>query len=105
MLATGIANAPDTRKGDFSADKDLKKQLAALVALWGNATVHFASTIHNGQDPNIERLGKMIANGKLLSQDAMVPTVEELKADIIRVLYALLIPMAWRLSHDDINPV
>jgi len=83
----------------------LSTNVETVVKLWKEGLEAYTKDIFSGDDDNLYKLRRIIENGKLMDPYVDTPTLLELSASLDKVLYGLLIPTAWSISQDDINPL
>lgn len=101
-LAKDLASTDDN-KDELQTQNELSSRLAVIVKIWRESIVNYAATIFGGEERNLDLLGRVIANGKMIAEDTEVVDIISHSEAIERSLYALLIPMAWKVSGQDIN--
>ncbi|KAM0425904.1 hypothetical protein ACHAPT_008842 [Fusarium lateritium] len=107
MVKGGIGLTKDlTAKKEpaLATQNKVESALEDVVGIWKDTIVEFATQLFNGETENVERLGRMIANGVMVSEHTDIPNVSELKAVLKKSIFAQLIPLAWKASQRDINP-
>ncbi|KAL5340419.1 hypothetical protein BJX70DRAFT_360948 [Aspergillus crustosus] len=104
MTYQGITLAKDlVNDNPLSIQNALSEQLSALVISWRQTNRDYAKQLFNGSSSSVDRLGKIIANGKMVGPDSP-PDVEDVVTAFKKSLYALLVPQAWRISEQKLNP-
>lgn len=108
MVNGGLTLAKDLATSDsksLGTQNEVSTRLNLIIGVWKQSFVDFATKIFDGSEDSVTRLGKVIANGKMISSTTTVPTVTELKNSLNRAIYALLIPITWSVSDQDLNPL
>lgn len=108
MVKTSLTMAKDLtgqREPALATQSEVSKQVTDIVELWKDTIVQFAEKLYDGEDENVQRLGRIISGGKMMSDETVIPTVTELRKSVSRSLYSQLIPISWKLSQQDINPL
>lgn len=108
MVKASLTMAKDLtgqREPALATQSEVSKQITDIVELWKDTIVQFAEKLYDGQDENVQRLGRIISGGKMMSDETVIPTVTELRNSVSRSLYSQLIPISWKLSQQDINPL
>ncbi|KAL4867215.1 hypothetical protein BDV12DRAFT_198425 [Aspergillus spectabilis] len=105
MTYQGITLAKDLiGSGDpLDTQNLLEEQLGWMVSTWKEANRQYAEQLFNGSNTSIERLGNIIADGKVIGPDSP-PPASIVEQEFKKALYALLIPLAWRVSEQKLNP-
>ncbi|KAM0329547.1 hypothetical protein ACHAQA_004856 [Verticillium albo-atrum] len=107
MTQGGITLAKDLTSSEaptLETQNEVSEKLKIIINIWKDSIVQYAGKIFGGDDENIGKLGKIIANGKMIATNTDIPSVTELRETLERSIYAILIPMAWRLSDRGISP-
>ncbi|KAL2204874.1 hypothetical protein CC79DRAFT_922150 [Sarocladium strictum] len=107
LVSNGITLAKDlttAEESQLGSQNQVSERLRDIVLIWQNSVVKLAEKIFSGSDEDMETLGKVIANGKMVASTTDIPTVEELRHQLERSIYAALIPVAWEISEQDISP-
>ncbi|KAI8712251.1 hypothetical protein NCS52_01322800 [Fusarium sp. LHS14.1] len=107
MVKESLTMAKDLtgqREPALATQSEVSKQVTDIVELWKDTIVQFAEKLYNCEDENVQRLGRIISGGKMMSDETVIPTVTELRDSVSRSLYSQLIPISWKLSQQDINP-
>jgi hypothetical protein len=108
LVSNGITLAKDlttAEESQLGSQNQVTERLRDIVLIWQNSVVKLAEKIFSGSDEDMETLGKVIANGKMVASTTDIPTVEELRHQLERSIYAALIPVAWEISEQDISPL
>ena len=101
-LAKDLAST-DESKDELETQNELSSRLAVIVKIWRESIVNYAAMIFGGEERNLDLLGRVIANGKMIAEDTEVVDIISHSEAIERSLYAILIPMAWKVSAQDVN--
>ena len=88
----------------MTANNDLSKNLGIMVQGWYTTIDVYNKQLFNGSAPSIQNLQGQIENGKVLeagfSEDEL-----DVQTLMTKAIYGYLIPQAWALSNEEINPV
>ena len=104
----GITLAKDliaANEDSLETDALLKNSMTTIAKMWEDSIVDHSRWLFGGSDEAVEMLGKMIANGKMISGRIELLDATEQQDMIKHSIYAALIPMAWRFSQRDLNPL
>ncbi|RSL78176.1 hypothetical protein CEP51_008443 [Fusarium floridanum] len=94
----GATIAKDVQNSQRETDASkVAGKLGDLSKMWKNATTEFMKQAFKGDDKSVDYIGQMIAQGKFNNPRVTIE-VPELEFQIRRVLYAILIPEAWRVG-------
>ncbi|CAH0050780.1 unnamed protein product [Clonostachys solani] len=107
MTYQGVTLAKDilSSSGDeLTAGDELSTRAAAMINALRSSLTNYAATIFSGDDTPTKLLTKIFASGKLISPQLKTESSESMSGGFERSLYALLIPMAWKLSERELNP-
>ncbi|VUC38121.1 unnamed protein product [Clonostachys rosea] len=107
MTYQGVTLAKDILAASeeaLTAGDELSTRAGAMINALRSSLTNYAATIFSGDDTPIKFLTKILASGKLVSPELNIESSETLRGLFERSLYALLIPMAWKLSERELNP-
>ncbi|KAI0868461.1 hypothetical protein GGS24DRAFT_482282 [Hypoxylon argillaceum] len=115
LIAGGVSIAKDLVSGDSDAwtvekQDDLEAYLGQVIFAWKNVTDTTLGQLFNGEDDNIDLLGRIIAGGRLIPGDysghanqagPLTPpnaTYPELTLFVEKAFWGFTIPLGWQLS-------
>ena len=96
---TRLASTP------LGAQNQVTERLRDIILIWQNSVVELAAKMFSGSDEDMETLGKVIANGKMVASTTDIPSVKDLRHQLERAIYTTLIPLAWEISAREISPL
>jgi len=108
MVTQGMTLTKDilaSKKTALDVQNSLAFRTSIIVETYLNSIVAFAATVFGGKGDGLDLLSDIIADGKMIDSGLDTLAVNETSAAINKALYAQLIPMAWRQTDRDLNPL
>lgn len=83
----------------------MQTRLQAITDIWFETTDSFSESVFSGEFGDLLRLSNFMEDGQLLDEQRDVLSASEIKEISRRALFAMLIPIGWKISGQDLGPL